>query len=190
MEASTEVGTGTRLCVLDGRCPDTLVAALREQIQQGMDWQQTADRVAETLRSMLPDPAGMLSAEQRQGNPDCYQSHLVHAEPDGSFSVGVMVWLPGQETVIHDHVAWCVTGVLRGREYEEVFAVARTLSTGSATAMRWTKHALNNWLRLAGPSFDTSLALEFLGFRLKDVREGLAAARAKRRPSFDAPTET
>ena len=56
--------------------------------------------------------------------------------------------------------------------------------------MRWTKHALNNWLRLAGPSFDTSLALEFLGFRLKDVREGIAAAREKRRPSFDAPQET
>ena len=35
-----------------------------------------------------------------------------------------MVWLPGQETVIHDHVAWCVTGVLQGREYEEVFALA------------------------------------------------------------------
>jgi len=38
---------------------------------------------------------------------------------------------------------------------------------------------------LAGPSFDTSLALEFLGFKLADVREGLAAAREKRRPDFD-----
>src|SRR5260370_21832126 len=71
---------------------------------------------------------------------------------------------------------------------ETAFDVARTLSLGSATAMRWTKHALNNWLRLAGPSFDASLALEFLGFRLKDVREGLSAAREKRRPSFDPPT--
>jgi enoyl-CoA hydratase len=70
---------------------------------------------------------------------------------------------------------------------ETALDVARTLAAGSATAMRWTKHALNNWLRLAGPSFDTSLALEFLGFRLKDVREGLSAAREKRRPSFDAP---
>ena len=68
---------------------------------------------------------------------------------------------------------------------DTAFEVARTLAAGSATAMRWTKHALNNWLRLAGPSFDTSLALEFLGFRLADVREGLAAARAKRRPRFD-----
>ena len=35
-----------------------------------------------------------------------------------------MVWLPGQQTLIHDHVAWCVTGVLQGREYEEIFALA------------------------------------------------------------------
>ena len=62
---------------------------------------------------------------------------------------------------------------------------ARTLAAGSATAIRWTKHALNNCLRLAGPSFDTSLALEFLGFKLADVREGLAAARAKRPAQFE-----
>jgi len=64
------------------------------------------------------------------------------------------------------------------------FEVARSLAAGSATAVRFTKHALNNWLRLAGPSFDTSLALEFLGFRLADVREGLAAARGKRGANF------
>ena len=68
---------------------------------------------------------------------------------------------------------------------EKAFETARTLAAGSATAIRWTKHALNNWLRLAGPSFDTSLALEFLGFKLADVREGLAAARAKRPAAFD-----
>jgi enoyl-CoA hydratase len=71
------------------------------------------------------------------------------------------------------------------RVIDEAFEVARTLAAGSSTAIRWTKHALNNWLRLAGPSFDTSLALEFLGFRLADVREGLAAARGKRPATFD-----
>jgi enoyl-CoA hydratase len=68
---------------------------------------------------------------------------------------------------------------------ERAFEVARTLAAGSATAIRFTKHALNNWLRLAGPSFDASLALEFLGFRLADVREGLDAARGKRRANFE-----
>jgi len=68
---------------------------------------------------------------------------------------------------------------------DAAFDAARALAAGSPTALRWTKHALNNWLRLAGPSFDTSLALEFLGFRLSDAREGLAAARAKRPADFD-----
>jgi enoyl-CoA hydratase len=70
---------------------------------------------------------------------------------------------------------------------DTAFETARALAASSATAIRWTKHALNNWLRMAGPSFDTSLALEFLGFKLSDVREGLAAAREKRRPAFDRP---
>jgi enoyl-CoA hydratase len=71
---------------------------------------------------------------------------------------------------------------------ETAFDIARTFAGGSTTAIRWTKHALNNWLRLAGPSFDASLALEFLGFRLADAREGLAAARGKRRPTFNRDT--
>ena len=43
---------------------------------------------------------------------------------------------------------------------------------------------LNNWLRQAGPIFDTSLALEFLGWQSPDVTEGLAAHREKRKPAF------
>lgn len=68
---------------------------------------------------------------------------------------------------------------------DRALEVAKALAAGSATAIRFTKHALNNWLRLAGPSFDASLALEFLGFRLRDAREGLDAARAKRPAGFD-----
>ncbi len=78
-------------------------------------------------------------------------------------------------------VALCVPD---DRVIESAFEVARMLAAGSATAVSWTKHALNNWLRLAGPSFDASLALEFLGFRLRDAQEGLAAARGKRPANF------
>jgi enoyl-CoA hydratase len=63
--------------------------------------------------------------------------------------------------------------------------VARKLANGSQTALRWTKYSLNNWLRMAGPSFDTSLALEMLGFTGPDVREGVASLREKRPPKFD-----
>ncbi len=64
------------------------------------------------------------------------------------------------------------------------YEVAERLAAGSQSAIRWTKYALNNWLRQAGPNFDTSLALEFMGFAGPDVREGLASLREKRPPSF------
>ena len=62
--------------------------------------------------------------------------------------------------------------------------VARKLAAGPQTALRWTKYSLNNWLRVAGPSFDASLALEVLGFTGPEVKEGLASLREKREPNF------
>ena len=73
-------------------------------------------------------------------------------------------------------------------EDEELDAKAQLLAIrlaeGAQSAIRWTKYALNNWLRMAGPSFDASLALEFLGFTGPEAREGLTAHREKRRPVF------
>ena len=66
----------------------------------------------------------------------------------------------------------------------KAFEVAEKLSRGSQSAIKWTKYALNNWLRLAGPSFDASLALEFMGFAGPDVQEGVASLREKRSPRF------
>src|SRR5689334_2817291 len=66
----------------------------------------------------------------------------------------------------------------------KAFEIARRLANGSQSAIRWTKYSLNNWLRMAGPTFDTSLALEFIGFSGPDVREGVASLREKRQPSF------
>ena len=62
--------------------------------------------------------------------------------------------------------------------------MADRLAAGSATAIRWTKYSLNNWLRQAGPAFDTSLALEFMGFAGPDVREGVASLRERRAPRY------
>ncbi len=62
--------------------------------------------------------------------------------------------------------------------------VARKLAAGSPQAIQWTKLSLNNWLRMAGPSFDASVALEMLGFAGTDVNEGVAAIKEKRTPNF------
>jgi len=67
--------------------------------------------------------------------------------------------------------------------------VARKLAAGAQTALRWTKYSLNNWLRMAGPSFDASLALEMLGFTGPEAQEGVASHREKRKPSFPPPPD-
>jgi len=66
----------------------------------------------------------------------------------------------------------------------KAFEVADRLATGAQQAIRWTKRSLNNWLRMAGPIFDQSIALEMLTFMDEDVREGARAIREKRPPRF------
>lgn len=66
----------------------------------------------------------------------------------------------------------------------KTLAIAQRLVNGSPSALQWTKHALNNWLRMAGPTFEASLALEMLGFAGEDVKEGLKSLRERREPAF------
>jgi predicted metal-dependent enzyme (double-stranded beta helix superfamily) len=102
-------------------CPAALTSAVRSAVQMGGPPPDVAARVAGALSRHLPRPAQLLTADHLAGDPAGYQTHPVHVEPDGSFSVAVMVWRPGQVTPVHDHVSWCVTGVLEGTEYEEIF---------------------------------------------------------------------
>jgi enoyl-CoA hydratase len=68
---------------------------------------------------------------------------------------------------------------------DRALEIAQRLASGAEQAIRHTKFALNNWLRAAGPAFDTSLELEFLDMTGPDVHEGVAAVREKRPPKFD-----
>jgi 3-mercaptopropionate dioxygenase len=61
---------------------------------------------------------GWLAPEDRRPGADRYRQHLLHVSPSRRMSVVALVWRPGQRTPIHDHVAWCVVGVLRGLEHE------------------------------------------------------------------------
>jgi enoyl-CoA hydratase len=89
--------------------------------------------------------------------------------------------LTGEEAERIGLVSVCVDD---DQVHERAMEVARTLVAGSPSAISFTKQALNNWYRAAGPSFDASLALEFYGFGLPDVAEGVAAHREKRAPRF------
>jgi predicted metal-dependent enzyme (double-stranded beta helix superfamily) len=97
-----------------------LIDGVRTAVTAHADWADTAQLVAEQLRRHLPGP-DVLTAEQRLGSPDDYVGHTLYVEPDGSFSIVALVWRPGQITRIHDHVTWCVLGIIQGVEHEELF---------------------------------------------------------------------
>ncbi|WP_411103709.1 cysteine dioxygenase [Streptomyces sp. cmx-4-9] len=94
-----------------------LVREIRAVVDRGLPPDLTAYLVGERMAPHLGAP-DLLTAGQREGCADRYRQHVLHSEPDGSFSVVALVWLPGQETAIHDHVAWCVAGVHEGEESE------------------------------------------------------------------------
>lgn len=99
-----------------------LVAGVRDVVARREPAARTARLVADVLRARLPGP-GILDPAERVGDPAHYVQHVLHVEPGGSFSIVGLVWLPGQVTPIHDHVAWCVFGVLQGAENETLYRV-------------------------------------------------------------------
>lgn len=78
----------------------------------------------------------------------------------------------------------------REQVLDEALRIADALATGSQQAIRFTKRALNNWLRTAGPTFDQSAAYEMLTFLGPDVVEGYTAIREKRPPRFPSAAMT
>ncbi|MEV8631210.1 cysteine dioxygenase family protein [Streptosporangium sp. NPDC051023] len=95
-----------------------LVTETRELTGRSASPRATAFAVADALRRRPLSPE-ILTEEERLGDPDHYVGHILHTEP--AFSIVAIVWRPGQETVIHDHIAWCVFGVLQGVEYETIY---------------------------------------------------------------------
>ena len=97
-----------------------LIAAVRQIVRSEPDPARAGPAVANSLLPYLETP-NFLTAEQMEPAECEYCRHLLHVEPDGSFSIVALVWLPGQETAIHDHVSWCVVGVHRGEEDETTY---------------------------------------------------------------------
>ena len=67
---------------------------------------------------------------------------------------------------------------------DKAFKVAGTIARGPQQAARFTKRALNGWLKMFAPAFEASLAMEMIGFFSADLAEGISALKEKRQPAF------
>lgn len=99
---------------------EQLVADIRKVVRAERDANAVGRAVAALLQPYLGSP-DFLAAEELEPCATDYRQHILHVEPDGSFSIVALVWLPGQATPVHDHVSWCVVGVHLGEERETVY---------------------------------------------------------------------
>ncbi|HEV3409448.1 MAG TPA: cysteine dioxygenase family protein [Chthoniobacterales bacterium] len=100
-----------------------MIEDVRAVVRRERDATKVGTAVAELLQPCLQRD-DFLTPEQMAPDAEGYRQHILHVEPDASFSIVSLVWLPGQETCIHDHVSWCVVGVYRGQEHETVYTEA------------------------------------------------------------------
>ncbi|WP_219468143.1 cysteine dioxygenase family protein [Nonomuraea rhizosphaerae] len=97
---------------------DSLVSDVGDITARRLGPRRTAFAVGDLLRPRLVT-LDLLTPQEREGAPDKYVSHVLHASDD--FSIVAVVWRPGQGTVIHDHVSWCAFGVISGIEHETLY---------------------------------------------------------------------
>jgi len=100
--------------------------ALEELIAREPSPHRVTDAVSARLARLLAAGQAdvtLLAPQFRTSSPDAYQTHLIAVAPSRKFSLLSLVWLPGQVTAIHDHICWCVVGVLQGVEREQRFSL-------------------------------------------------------------------
>ena len=90
-----------------------LITQLEEAVSLNSE-SDTVMQVKEILCQSLK--AGFALPEDKKTTcKEHYARHLIHADPEGLFSIVAMVWGPGQATPLHDHGdLWCVEGLLEG----------------------------------------------------------------------------
>jgi 3-mercaptopropionate dioxygenase len=93
------------------------VTEIEQFIATGAAQPLVAAEVERCLKRLLLTP-DLLTPEQRVSLPDRYSPNLITVAPSGTFSVVALVWRPGQRTAIHDHICWCIVGVMEGIERE------------------------------------------------------------------------
>lgn len=75
---------------------------------------EQVERTLPLLRELVRD-ASWLRPEWTVPSAEQYARYPVYQDPEGRFEVLVLVWLPGQGTLLHDHDGtWGAEGVVRG----------------------------------------------------------------------------
>ncbi|MGC1440380.1 MAG: cysteine dioxygenase, partial [Burkholderiaceae bacterium] len=93
---------------------------VKQQVASVTDEATLLKSVSDSLKTLLGKP-GWLPPAYTKPRDDRYAQYPLYVAPDGSFSIVSFVWLPGQQTPVHDHTVWGVVGIHQGVERTEAF---------------------------------------------------------------------
>jgi predicted metal-dependent enzyme (double-stranded beta helix superfamily) len=80
--------------------------------------------VKQVLIDVVASGESFIDPPYLEPNPERYARRLMHRDPQGRYTVIVMVWGKGQGTPLHDHAGiWCVECVYRGKIRVTSFSV-------------------------------------------------------------------
>jgi 3-mercaptopropionate dioxygenase len=98
----------------------SFVAATTALLRRAPTEEQALETVGAWLGQLVSQDS-WLPDELAQPHPQFYRQYLLHADPEGLFSVVSFVWGPGQATPVHDHTVWGLIGMLRGQETAQAY---------------------------------------------------------------------
>jgi predicted metal-dependent enzyme (double-stranded beta helix superfamily) len=111
--------------ILDTALVRGFLAGVEETIAGANSPVEACEAIRPGFSSLLADPdwlpAKFQAATPKSGMGGGIGQWLLYRAGDGSLSLFSLVVPPGSETPIHDHLAWGLVGLYRGRQDEEIF---------------------------------------------------------------------
>ena len=119
--------------VLDTPTVRDFIAGVREEIARAASPQAACDAIRPAFAELLADPA-WLPERYQEGDPESGMGGgigqwLLFRAGDRSLTLFALVVPSGSQTPVHDHLAWGLIGVYRGRQDETVY---RRLDDGAS----------------------------------------------------------
>jgi predicted metal-dependent enzyme (double-stranded beta helix superfamily) len=142
--------------------------------------------IAPEFTRVLAEP-NLLAPATRALGATSYAQHVLHTSVDGRYSLVSLVWRPGDRTPVHDHHAWGLAGIYRGREHETRYAWCDR--TGTMPGLRPVEHEEfcagqvmpivppSDIHRVCNPDSTPTISLHLYGFDLRQSPSGSSVRR-------------